>query len=136
MDVKEADRSSEGMALYDQLVNNLTDTNLDVMSLIEKMAQADDTGQFLCSSARFLAAIDRDQYAPFINTLVDKAIGKDRERRYIGSLLKALWGDDFLQHADQLREKDDNFRRIYKRVYKTSNPFTSDTSTESHTQNG
>lgn len=124
MDVKETDNNSVGMELYDRLVNNLTSIEADLPSLIERLAQVDDTGQFLCSSARFLGAMDREHYAPFINILVEKAIGKDRERRYIGSLLKALWGDDFMQRADKLREQDDNFRRIYKRVYKTGTPVT------------
>ncbi len=119
MDLKGADNNSVGMELYDRLVNNLPSIETELPSLIDRMAQVDDTGQFLCSSARFLGVIDREYYAPFINMLVEKAIGKDRERRYIGSLLKALWGDDFMQRADELREKDDNFRRIYKRVYKT-----------------
>ncbi len=119
MDLKGADNNSVGMEFYDRLVNNLPSIETELPSLIDRMAQVDDTGQFLCSSARFLGAIDREYYAPFINMLVEKAIGKDRERRYIGSLLKALWGDDFMQRADELREKDDNFRRIYKRVYKT-----------------
>lgn len=122
MDAKETDNNSVGMQLYDRLVNNLASIETDLPSLIDQMAQVDDTGQFLCSSARFLGAIDREHYAPFINMLVEKAIDKDRERRYIGSLLKALWGDDFMQRADELREKDDNFRRIYKRVYKTGSP--------------
>lgn len=132
MDVKKADKSSAGMELYDRLVNNLATIEPDLHSLIEDMAQVDDTGQFLCSSARFLSAIDRDHYAPYISVLVDKAINKDRERRYIGSLLQALWGEDFLQRADQLREQDDNFRRIYKRVYKSTVPMLTDLNSELH----
>ena len=44
-------------------------------------------------------------------------IDKDRERKYIGSLLEALWGADYHDNADKLRETDDNFRRIYKRMF-------------------
>ena len=49
--------------------------------------------------------------------LIECAIDKDRERRYIGTLLEGIWGPDYQSRAAELRETDDNFRRIYKRIY-------------------
>ena len=49
--------------------------------------------------------------------MVEAAIDRDREHRYISQLLPALWGDDFMARAEQLRISDNNFRRIYKRIY-------------------
>ena len=77
----------------------------------------DETGQYLCSGARYLGALDRGRYAPLVNAMVEAAIDRDREHRYISQLLPALWGDDFMARAEQLRISDNNFRRIYKRIY-------------------
>lgn len=49
--------------------------------------------------------------------MVAAAIEKDRERRYIADLLESLYGADYRDRVDQLNASDDNFRRIYKRVY-------------------
>ena len=48
------------------------------------------------------------------------AIEKDRERAYIGQLLAELWGEDYAEHADEISARDDNFRRIYKRLFPSS----------------
>ena len=48
---------------------------------------------------------------------MEGAIEKDRERRYIGSLLEALWGSDYEEHVAELKETDNNFRRIYRRIH-------------------
>ena len=42
---------------------------------------------------------------------------KDRERVYIGSLLTDIWGPDYMDKASELAAADNNFRRIYKRLY-------------------
>ena len=47
-------------------------------------------------------------------------IEKDRERAYIGQLLAELWGEDYAEHADEISARDDNFRRIYKRLFPSS----------------
>ena len=65
----------------------------------------------------YLGALDRGRYAPLVNAMVEAAIDRDREHRYISQLLPALWGDDFMARAEQLRISDNNFRRIYKRIY-------------------
>lgn len=107
----------DGMATYDYIVNNV-DSCIDSMpELLENLRRVDISGQFLASTARFLCAVDRDKFAGWIQPLVEGAIEKDRERRYIGALLQAIWGTDYKERADELKASDDTFRRIYKRVY-------------------
>ena len=85
--------------------------------LIEKLVKVDTTGQFLASTARYLSAVDREQFEPWLAPLIEAAIDKDRERRYIGSLLQSIWGADYMEHAAELRITDNNFRRIFKRIH-------------------
>ncbi len=107
----------DGMATYDYIVNNV-DTCIDYMpELVDNLRRADISGQFLASTARFLCAIDREKFASWITPLVEGAIEKDRERRYIGSLLQAIWGQDYKERAEELKASDDTFRRIFKRIY-------------------
>lgn len=111
----------EGMAIYQHIVDNC-DTCCDEMpELISKLKHADTSGQFLASTARYLAAIDREKFEPWLAPLIEGAIDKDRERRYIGSLLQAIWGEDYEQNVEALRESDNNFRRIYKRMHPEDN---------------
>lgn len=56
-------------------------------------------------------------YHDTIDKLVKGAIDRDKERRYIGDLLESLWGKDYAERAQSLISSDDNFRRIYKRVF-------------------
>lgn len=107
----------QGMAVYQYIVDHC-DTCVDEMSeLILKLRRVDTSGQFLASTARYLAAVDRPRFEPWLASLIEAAIDKDRERRYIGSLLKAIWGDDYAEHLDDLNRSDNNFRRIYKRIH-------------------
>ena len=116
-DLKSLTMDNDGMATYDYLVNHVPDC-LDQMDfLTENLQRADQTGQFLASSARFLSSIDSETFGPWICRLIESAIEKDRERRYIWSLLEAVWGPDYHQRAEELKKDDDNFRRIYKRIY-------------------
>lgn len=108
---------ADGMATYEYIVNNV-DTCLDDMpELSDNLKRVDRTGQFLASTARFLCAVDRNRFVHAVEPLIEAAIDKDRERRYISSLLEAIWGKDYQDRVDELREEDDNFRRIYKRIY-------------------
>lgn len=121
--IKHLAEDADGMATYEYIVNNV-DTCLPLMpELTEILRKVDTSGQFLASTARFLFAIDRNAFAPCIAPLVEGAIEKDRERRYIGSLLEAIWGPDYQQNAEHLRATDDNFRRIYKRIYPAGTPY-------------
>lgn len=121
--LKHLEADQDGMATYEYLVNNATSSVDDMPDIIAHLRNIDRTGQFLASSARFLAAINRELFADAIESLIEGAIEKDRERRYIPSLLEAIWGADYQQRADELRLSDNNFRRIYKRVYPTGTPF-------------
>lgn len=107
------------MTVYEYIVNNAGTCACQMPDLIMKLKRYDTTGQFLASSARFLSAVDRETFEPWIGPLVEAAIEKDKERKYIGSLLEAIWGPDYQERADELRNTDDNFRRIYKRIFES-----------------
>ncbi len=115
--LKSLSGDTDGMATYDYIVNNVETCIESMPQLVENLRRADITGQFLASTARFLCAVDREKFSGWITPLIEGAIEKDRERRYIGSLLQAIWGNDYMERAEELKAEDDNFRRIYKRIY-------------------
>lgn len=115
--LKNLENNPDGMATYEYLCNNFETCEPDMPALIELLQKADHTGQFLASSARFLSAVDKDKYSEWVPQLIEHAISKDRERRYIWSLLEAIWGPDYKEHVAELQASDDNFRRIYKRIF-------------------
>lgn len=108
-----------GMAIYEEIVNSVDSDNRSLDQLICDLKRTDSNGQFLCSTARFLAAVDREKYAEYLPALIEGAIEKDRERRYLGQLLKAIWGDDYSERAEELCASDDLFRRLHKRAFAT-----------------
>ena len=110
----------DGMASYECLVNNFNSDPELLQAAIDNMERVDATGQFTASAARFLAAISPNEYSREIDRLLKLAIDKDRAKAYLPDLLSSIWGADYELHAEELREKDDNFRRIYKRVYPAS----------------
>ena len=108
---------SKGMELYEYIVDHVDELGSDPKEIVDQLRAADQTGQFLASTARYLAAIDRERFEGWQSPLVEGAIEKDRERRYIGSLLEALWGRDYEERVAELKEADNNFRRIYRRIH-------------------
>lgn len=106
-----------GLDAYDFIVNNVEAVRPLMSRLINDLDDLDPNGQFLASSARFLASVNREAFEEAVCRLVELAIAKDRERKYIGSLLKSLWGENYAERAEELSASDDNFRRIYKRIY-------------------
>ena len=64
-----------------------------------------------------ILAIDCEKYASQISRLIEAAIDKDRERNYLAQLLPSIWGEDYEARHEELNASDNNFRRIYKRVY-------------------
>lgn len=110
---------SDGMDTYDYLVNHIARLDGDISPYIENIHRVDRTGQFLASTARFLAAVNQSYFENEIGQLIEYAIEKDRDRKYIGSLLQAIWGDNYEDRAEELCMCDDNFRRIYRRIYHT-----------------
>lgn len=115
--LKNLENDPDGMATYEYIVNNVDSCCADMPQLIENLKKVDCNGQFLASTARFLNAVDRETFKEWLSPLIESAISKDRERRYIGSLLEAIWGADYKENAEELMKSDDNFRRIYKRIY-------------------
>ena len=84
------------------------------------MISVDLTGQFLASAARYLHAIDAEGYENVVNRLVAATIDKDREHRYLPDVLNSIYGPDYHSRAAELSASDNNFRRIYKRLYPNS----------------
>ena len=84
------------------------------------MISVDLSGQFTASAARYLHAIDAAAYQPAISRLVASTIDKDREHRYLPDILNSIYGPDYADRAAELSASDNNFRRIYKRLYPNS----------------
>lgn len=120
-DLKNLRRDPDGLLTYEYLANHIGECGPDeIDALIDNMERVDLSGQFMASAARYLNAIDPEGYAPAIRTLVAGAIDKDREHKYLSDLMHGLYGEDCLERASQLCAADDNFRRIYKRLYPTN----------------
>lgn len=112
-----ADTDPDGLLTYEYIANHIEELDFkELEPLIDTMIAVDSTGQFLSSAARYLQAIDAAKYAKAIQRLVARVIEVDREHRFMPDLLPALWGADYAQRVDELNA-DDNFRRIYKRLY-------------------
>ncbi len=117
-DMRRLSAATDGLPAYEYLANNIdTIDAAELSQIIDLLMQADLNGQFCVSAARYLSATDPVRHAGAIDTLVKGAIERDRERRYIGDLLESLWGKDYKERAQLLTATDDNFRRIYKRVF-------------------
>lgn len=111
----------DGLLTYEYMANHIADLSADDMdTLARNMIDVDRSGQFVVSAARYLSATDSELFAAPIATLIAAAIDKDRERRYLGDLLQAIYGPDYAARATELSAADDNFRRIYKRLYSSS----------------
>lgn len=115
--IKELEKDPDGLITYEYIANNIWVIDNDLDWLTDNLIKVDGNGQFLVSAARYLNAVDKERFAGAIDRMVGAAIDKDRERAYIGSLLQSLYGDDYLERAEELRVSDNNFRRIYKRLY-------------------
>ena len=120
-DLKILRGDNDGLLTYEYLANHIGECGPEeINALIENMVRIDLSGQFMASAARYLHAIDPAGYAPAIRELVAGAIDKDREHRYLPDLLLGLYGENYQERAMELCAADDNFRRIYKRLFPTS----------------
>ena len=117
---KQLSADSTGLATYEYIANNIDTIDADLPELVEIIVNVDTNGRFVVSTARYLHAINAEQYAASIDVLVKAAIEKDREHKYLGDLVASLYGADYKEHAVELSAADDNFRRIYKRLYPTN----------------
>ena len=114
---KVLEKDSEGLLTYEYIANNIDSCFEDMDWLVANMIKVDMTGQYVASAARYLYAIDAEKYEKYISQLIASVIEKDREHRYLPGLIQGIWGDDYASRADELNSSDDNFRRIYKRLY-------------------
>lgn len=112
-------KDTDGLLTYEYIANHIGSCLDDMEYLVDNMVAVDLTGQFTASAARYLSAIDSTTYADHINRLIAATIEKDRERRYLGDLLQGIWGPDYASRAAELSAADNNFRRIYKRLFST-----------------
>ena len=113
--LKAADR--DGLRIYEYIANHIGDCDNDLVALAEALRELDLTGQFTASAARFLHAINADLYAEPVRILVSATIDRDREHSFLPDLMLSIYGPDYAEHADELSATDNNFRRMYKRLY-------------------
>lgn len=114
---KHLDQDKDGLLTYEYIANHIGKVDEIMPDLVDNIIAVDHTGQFVVSTARYLHAIDSERYSACIDRLVKCAIDKDRERVYLGALATTLYGADFKQRYHELVDVDDNYRRIYKRLY-------------------
>ena len=107
----------DGMASYEYLVNNIDAENDLIERVVDNIITVDSTGQFVSSAARYLNATEPERHEVVISRLLNAAIEKDRSHVYLPALLSAIWGENYMERSEELREEDDNFRRIFKRVH-------------------
>ena len=117
---KKLSTDPDGLLTYEYIANHIDAVKPDLDWLVGNMENVDLTGQFVISAARYLFAIDPVGFAPNIDRLIKAGIEKDREHRYLGDMLQQMFGPDYADRAAELSAADDNFRRIYKRLYPTS----------------
>lgn len=114
---KQLSQDADGLATYEYIANHIGECDPMMDALVDNMILVDRSGQFTVSAARYLYAIDPSKYAAPIDRLIGAAIDKDRERRYLGDLMQAIYGPDYEAKAPRLIADDNNFRRIYKRLH-------------------
>lgn len=110
----------DGLSTYEYIANHIGAPELDIDWLTANLIRVDSNGQFTGSAARYLNAIDPQGFAPNIAKLIEATIDKDREHRYLLPLMLGIYGEDCHSHAKEISATDNNFRRIYKRLYPTS----------------
>lgn len=116
-DKKRLAADTDGLAAYEYIANHIEDGLDDIDAVIEYMEHADSTGQIMASTAKYLHAIDPKKFEKQISALVEATIDKDREHRYLADILNGIYGPDYEDRVQELTEKDNNFRRIYKRIF-------------------
>ncbi|MCM1310396.1 MAG: hypothetical protein NC301_05135 [Bacteroides sp.] len=119
-DKKRLSNDPDGLLTYEYIANHIGTDALDIDWLTDNIIRVDSNGQFTGSAARYLNAIDADHFSAEISRLIAATIDKDRERRYLAALMQGIWGDDCESRAAELSATNDNFRRIFKRLYPTS----------------
>lgn len=117
-EIKQLRQDPDGLQCYEYMANHIADLSADDLArLVDIMMLVDLNGQFMASAARYLHAIDAAGYNTEVRRLVAATIDKDREHRYLPDLISSIYGADYKDHAEELSAEDDNFRRMYKRLY-------------------
>lgn len=116
---KKLEKDETGLLTYEYIANNINNADLaqEIDDLVDNIINVDKSGQFDVSTARYLNAIDKVKYNSQIDRLIKAAIVADRERAYLPDLAASIWGNDYKERSSSLIAADDNFRRIYKRLY-------------------
>lgn len=120
-DIKRLKSDPDGLLNYEYLANHIDAIAEDIDQVVSNLITVDRTGQFTASAARYLHTIDRAGFKPQVDELVEATIGKDREHRYLTDLLVSIYGADYAERATELSATDNNFRRIYKRLFPNPN---------------
>lgn len=110
----------DGLETYEYIANHIGTPELDIDWLTDNLIRVDLNGQFTGSAARYLHTIDSMGFATNISALIEATINKDREHRYLSALMCGIYGEDCDVRAQELSKIDNNFRRIYKRLYPSS----------------
>lgn len=120
-EIQELKRDPDGLMTYEYIANHIDEcSESDLDALVDNMVTVDLTGQFLASAARYLHAIDAERFAEPVKRLIASTIDKDREHRYLPDILNSIYGADYADRASELIATDNNFRRIYKRLFPQS----------------
>lgn len=119
-DKKRLAADADGLSTYEYIANHIGTPELDIDWLTDNLIRVDSNGQFTGSAARYLHAIDPETFSADIAKLVEATIDKDREHRYLAAMMHGIYGNDCEDHAQEISSRDNNFRRIYKRLYPSS----------------
>lgn len=116
-EAKRLKNDPDGLLNYEYLANNIESIDADLDELVDNIIDVDRSGQFTASACRYLHAIDASRYNEAVRRLVAATIDKDREHRYLHDVMVGVYGTDCSEHAAELSATDDNFRRLYKRLF-------------------
>lgn len=108
---------TDGLLTYEYIANHMGACDDDMPALADNIIRVDLSGQITVSAALYLHATGPDKYKDIIDKLIAASLQKDREHKYIVDLLPGIWGEDYKSHVEELNRTNDNFRRIYKRIY-------------------
>ncbi len=107
----------DGLLTYEYIANHIGLCDDDMPALVDNIIRVDKSGQITVSAALYLHATGAQKHSEFVDKLIAASLEKDREHKYIIDLLPGIWGADYKEHAEELSRTNDNFRRIYKRIY-------------------
>lgn len=119
-EIADMEKDSDGLKTYEFIVNHLEEiSNEQLDELIDHLANIDHSGQYLASGVRYMNGVDKARFSPQIERMTSWIIDRDREHKYLGDLILALYGADYYDRVEELA-KDNNFRRMYKRLFPNS----------------